>query len=106
MCQTPQYGGHSPDRAPWIRDRFGARDLELGVWDLGFGISHVGRPTCRRSADASHLVLAELFGIEALEPLLEAVPVGSLGGEGHRLPGVGDRLLDPGRPALTAGQPA
>ena len=45
----------------------------------------------------SHFVLAQIVGIEALEPLLQLVGVGLLAREIHRLGVVDDRLLDEDR---------
>src|SRR6185295_20316564 len=71
----------------------------LGGWELEVRSSACRPADIQAVARPSHLVLAQLFGVEALQPLLEAVAVGSLGVEVHRLRRIDDVLLDEDRRA-------
>src|SRR4030095_16139112 len=59
-----------------------------------------GRYSSReRAATDLHLVLAEVVGIETLEPLLQPIGIGLLGGKVDRLRVVDHRVLDENRAA-------
>src|SRR5438309_7060756 len=61
-----------------------------------FAMATIMRGT-RQDSSRLHLVLPQIVGVEALEPLVQPVRVGLVRGEIHRLRVVDHRLLDEDR---------